>query len=337
MTKCKKNLQVVFLAELIVFICEGSQSVNLPPWITSVFEPEYYVPAKHPTPLNLQCKAKNGIISYQWFKNNVKFQTNDRVGVNEQSGDITFHNLTTEDFGVYYCVAENKHGSSVSSFVKILEAALNGFSGNVHGNIICKIFHHCKIPCSNQPNCQPINECTFEWRIGRGTGNKIKTNENVIIDSEENNDTVTSKAIWKNNPKARIGENATLQCIFSGSPVPNIDWLLKNGSVVKPNSKFQSESNGRHLFIRNVTFDDDGVYTCVADKSNLTMNSYLNVTKLIVIICEGSQSVNLPPWITSVFEPEYYVPAKHPTPLNLQCKAKNGIIRRGTHFSVQSL
>lgn len=62
------------------------------------------------------------------------------------------------------------------------------------------------------------------------------------------------------------------------SPVPNIEWLLRNGSVVKPNSKFQSEKNGRHLYIRNVTFDDDGVYTCVANKSNLTMNSYLNVT-----------------------------------------------------------
>lgn len=65
------------------------------------------------------------LYSYQWFKNNVKFQSNDRVVVNEQSGDITFHNLTKEDFGIYYCVAENKHGSSVSSFVKILEAGKN--------------------------------------------------------------------------------------------------------------------------------------------------------------------------------------------------------------------
>lgn len=57
----------------------------------------------------------------------MKLQTNDRVVVSEQSGDITFHNLTKEDFGVYYCVAENKHGSSVSSFVKILEAGKNLF------------------------------------------------------------------------------------------------------------------------------------------------------------------------------------------------------------------
>lgn len=61
------------------------------------------------------------------------------------------------------------------------------------------------------------------------------------------------------------------------SPVPDIHWLLRNGSVIKPNSKFNIEENGRQLLIQNVTFDDDGLYTCVAS-SNLTMDSYLNVT-----------------------------------------------------------
>lgn len=65
--------------------------------------------------------------------------------------------------------------------------ALNELSVNKHGNITCKIFHHCKIPCSNKPNCQPINECKFEWKIGKGTINTIKTNENVIIDSKGKN------------------------------------------------------------------------------------------------------------------------------------------------------
>lgn len=61
------------------------------------------------------------------------------------------------------------------------------------------------------------------------------------------------------------------------SPVPDILWLLRNGSVINPNSKYQIKENERQLFIRNVTFDDEGVYTCVA-KNNLTMKPYLNVT-----------------------------------------------------------
>lgn len=67
---------------------------------------------------------------------------------------------------------------------QIFFKALNGFSGKAHGYIACQIFHHCKIPCSNQPNCQPLNACKFEWKSGKGTGDTIKTNENVIIDSK---------------------------------------------------------------------------------------------------------------------------------------------------------
>lgn len=36
----------------------------------------------------------NTLYSYQWFKNNVKLQTNDRVVVNGESGEIAFKNLT---------------------------------------------------------------------------------------------------------------------------------------------------------------------------------------------------------------------------------------------------
>lgn len=75
----------------------------------------------------------------------------------------------------------------VYEIYQIILKALHGFSGNTPGNITCKIFHHCKIPCSNQPSCQPINECTFEWKSGEGIGNTVKTNENVTIDSKGKN------------------------------------------------------------------------------------------------------------------------------------------------------
>lgn len=61
------------------------------------------------------------------------------------------------------------------------------------------------------------------------------------------------------------------------SPVPNIQWLFINGSMIASSSKYVIKQYGRELLIRNVTFDDDGVYRCVAD-GNLTNNPYLNVT-----------------------------------------------------------
>lgn len=47
----------------------------------------------------------------------------------------------------------------------------------------------------------------------------------------EQNSTAISQAIWKNNPKAIIGENATLQCIFSGRLVAL--YLLMNINIKK--------------------------------------------------------------------------------------------------------
>lgn len=69
----------------------------------------------------------NTLYSFQWFKNNVKLQTTDRVVVNGESGEIAFKNLTKEDFGMYYCLAHNEFGSSVSLFAKLNEAGENIF------------------------------------------------------------------------------------------------------------------------------------------------------------------------------------------------------------------
>lgn len=63
------------------------------------------------------------------------------------------------------------------------------------------------------------------------------------------------------------------------SPVPKIQWLNTNGSLIKLNSKYKIKQYGRELLIRNVTFDDDGEYTCVAN-STLAMHPYLNVTSM---------------------------------------------------------
>lgn len=47
----------------------------------------------------------------------------------------------------------------------------------------------------------------------------------------EHNGTAISQAIWKNNHKAVIGENAMLQCIFSGRWVAL--YLLMNIGIKK--------------------------------------------------------------------------------------------------------
>lgn len=72
----------------------------------------------------------------------------------------------------------------------IIFKALDVFSEKTNKTITCKVFHHCKIPCSNQPNCLPIKECKYEWKIGEGTKHTIITNENITIDSEGKNNII---------------------------------------------------------------------------------------------------------------------------------------------------
>lgn len=60
--------------------------------------------------------------------------------------------------------------------------ALGVFLGRTNETIICEMFHHCKIPCSNRPNCEPSKECKIEWKIGMGTDNPVRTSKKIAID-----------------------------------------------------------------------------------------------------------------------------------------------------------
>lgn len=77
--------------------------------------------------------------------------------------------------------------TKILNYMYLWIKALGVFGVITNKTIACKVFHHCKISCSNKPNCQPINECKFEWKSGAATANTIITNENIAIDSEGRN------------------------------------------------------------------------------------------------------------------------------------------------------
>ncbi|XP_062602422.1 neural cell adhesion molecule 2-like [Saccostrea cucullata] len=66
--------------------CKGAERINSPPIITSEFNPEYFVPIFHSTPLSLFCEGKNNVHRYQWYKNYSKIVENGRVSCNSSTG-----------------------------------------------------------------------------------------------------------------------------------------------------------------------------------------------------------------------------------------------------------
>ncbi|XP_061171692.1 contactin rig-6-like [Saccostrea echinata] len=158
----------------------GTYPSKLPPIITSDFKQEYFLPRSHSSPLSLLCRAHNGEITYHWFKNDMKVNNNGRIAVNK-NGEIVFQNLTQSDFGVFYCLAKNKYGSSVSLFIKISEAVLDKFPTKTLTQT-CEEKQHCQLNCQDKPRCEPINECHIEWKYGIGTLNTISATNKTAVD-----------------------------------------------------------------------------------------------------------------------------------------------------------
>uniref|UniRef100_A0A8C6YD84 Neogenin n=1 Tax=Naja naja TaxID=35670 RepID=A0A8C6YD84_NAJNA len=74
------------------------------------------------------------------------------------------------------------------------------------------------------------------------------------------------------------GQSAVLPCVASGIPVPLIRWTRKEEDLVTENShKFLFLSGGT-LKINDVTEDDSGTYTCIADNGNETIEARADLT-----------------------------------------------------------
>uniref|UniRef100_A0A670ZF77 Neogenin n=1 Tax=Pseudonaja textilis TaxID=8673 RepID=A0A670ZF77_PSETE len=74
------------------------------------------------------------------------------------------------------------------------------------------------------------------------------------------------------------GQSAVLPCVASGIPVPPIRWTRKEEELVTENShKFLFLSGGT-LKINDITEDDSGTYTCIADNGNETIEARADLT-----------------------------------------------------------
>ncbi|XP_050388363.1 contactin-3 [Patella vulgata] len=76
-----------------------------------------------------------------------------------------------------------------------------------------------------------------------------------------------------------IGKPVVLQCIFGGSPVPDIKWFSSSGEELTTDGvKYGVNKFGRQLTIKNVMEADEGSYSCVASNGEARANIKLNVT-----------------------------------------------------------
>ena len=71
-------------------------------------------------------------------------------------------------------------------------------------------------------------------------------------------------ALFSQDVKGLLNGQVTLQCVFSGYPLPDIEWLAPDNKVIEPGLKYLFKDNTirRDLIIKQLTDDDEGIYKC---------------------------------------------------------------------------
>ncbi|XP_038602086.1 neogenin isoform X5 [Tachyglossus aculeatus] len=98
----------------------------------------------------------------------------------------------------------------------------------------------------------------------------------VLSDSE-----VPSKLIFLKPPIPTIrvtGQSAILPCVASGFPTPIIRWTRNEEALITEGSEKLALLAGGSLEINDIVEEDAGIYTCIADNGNETIEAKADLT-----------------------------------------------------------
>ena len=79
------------------------------------------------------------------------------------------------------------------------------------------------------------------------------------------------------------GDSASFECLVLGNPMPEQEWL-HDGLTISFDSRISLNVEGRGtLFIKNVEFQDRGLYTCIYNNSlgDIERSAQLNVQGML--------------------------------------------------------
>ncbi|XP_076847040.1 neogenin-like, partial [Brachyhypopomus gauderio] len=77
-----------------------------------------------------------------------------------------------------------------------------------------------------------------------------------------------------------VGQMVLLPCVLKGSPVPIVRWMHDGQAVDESDERFSVMSGGV-LRIHNLTVEDGGIYSCLADNGNDSVEMQAKLTVLV--------------------------------------------------------
>lgn len=270
----------------------------VPEWVEYINSTEKGLGSEHTMSCVASGKPKPHI---RWLKNGKPFGRR----------DMTFRNLTSEDAGMYQCIAENRHGVIYATAELRVFACAPTFEHSPVKKELAARNGRVVIECRPRAAPKPTISWTkdtenlynstriFIWEDGSlEILNVTRDDEGKYTCFAENNLGVdysigslsvtdaTRITLAPANADVKEGENTALQCAASYDPSLDITfiWALE-GQVIdldKDSLHYERPLNGSsngELLIKNVQLRHAGNYSCTAQTpvDNVTVSAYLLV------------------------------------------------------------
>uniref|UniRef100_A0A8C6SX93 L1 cell adhesion molecule, paralog a n=1 Tax=Neogobius melanostomus TaxID=47308 RepID=A0A8C6SX93_9GOBI len=249
---------------------------------------------------------------------------------------LRFTNISESDNGEYQCIAENTQGKIVHTYTVTVEAApywvkeplsqlyapgetvkldcqADGIptptiSWTLNGTPLSDVDKDPRrsVSASGALTLKDVNfgdTAIYQCRASNKHGT-VLTNTNVYVIELE------PQILTKDGVSYEFveGQKALLECDTFGSPKPKVNWESESMSSLLSDSRVNLAINGG-LEISNVTHDDEGLFTCSVENSNMSVNAQLEILNRTVVV-SPPQDLKVQPGHTATFRCVYSVDPK---------------------------
>ncbi|CAL8297099.1 unnamed protein product [Lota lota] len=234
-----------------------------------------------------------------WERNHIQLSTSETRYTLLPMGILQVTGVTTEDAGIYRCVASNIANTRFSH-----EATLNVTGGAPRiyrepfilsgpQNLTITVHQTAILECIATGNPKPI--VSWSRLDGRsigvegiqvlGTGNLMISDVSLqhsgvyVCAANRPGTRMRRTALgrlvvqappeflqWPQSISKPVGGSAVFTCVAQAVPEPHLIWL-KNGKVLFPGDNLKLTNNNSTLAVTRITLEDEAIYQCIAENS----------------------------------------------------------------------
>lgn len=240
---------------------------------------------------------------------------------------LRFTNISESDAGEYQCMAENSQGKATHTYTVTVEAApywtkepvsqlyapgetvrLDCQADGIPSPVISWTINGIPLSATDKDSRRSLTKsgslilkdvnfgdtAIYQCRASNKHGT-ILTNTNVYV-IELAPQILTEDG---NTYTFAEGQKALLECETFGSPKPKVIWESGGTSPLLADPRVNLLTNGG-LEIFNITHDDEGIYTCSVQNTNLSVSAEVEVLNKTEIL-SPTQALKVQPGNTAIF------------------------------------